>query len=294
MTLPQSERRRSGFLGSYCAAVDFVYRGNPGRRATHEDLVGDVQLGEVDGSLLNRHSFFARQRQKRSTVDAIENVAGDVGCDEHSVSDEEDVGGTELADVSVDVEENAIVEPTVDGILFRQNGIDVCPVDLRARRNRIVGDATPHTGLQPHTVLRHNGIGVVEEDRHCRVQATDPCSGNGLVDVDGCPHVHLVGRGVGRDDLLRHLHEPFETPLRREGVDADDLAGLDESLVVIEQPESGAPISVHLHRKHGVNTQAVEDGRGRDPECRVLRVHQAIAEIHLRVRECHAAMLVAR
>ena len=126
--------------------------------------------------------------------------------------------------MSVDVEEDAIIEAAVDRILFGQNRIDVGAVDFCARGNRIVRDTTPHTRFQTHTVLRDDRDRVVQENRHGGVQAAHPCSRNLLVDVDRCAYVDFAVRRVRCDQLTRDGQESFEIPFVREPIDTDDLA----------------------------------------------------------------------
>lgn len=129
------------------ALVDFDHWRNIGRGAAREDLVGDVELGEVDIAFLHRNTMVAGDLEDGAAIDALENVARRPRREERTTTDDENISSGELAYVAARVEEDAVVVAAVERILLSEDGINVGAVHLRARGNRGVRDASPHARL---------------------------------------------------------------------------------------------------------------------------------------------------
>src|SRR5699024_345112 len=114
-----------------------------------------------------------------------------------------------------------------------------------------------------------------------------PGAGHQLVDVHAHAHEHVGLRRVLGDQDAGERLEAFEGPLLGEAVDADDLAGLEQSLIVIVQTERGAALAVDLDGEDGVDAQPVEHRRGRHRQARLVDVNDLVTEEHTRIRIGH-------
>ena len=130
VALAESRGHRADVAAVDGARVHLDHRGDVGRRAAGEHLVGDVELREVHLALVRRDAEVGGHCQYRAAVDALQQVAGRARGDEHPIAHDEDVGRAELAHVPGGVEEDAVVVAAVDRVLLGQHRVHVRAVDL--------------------------------------------------------------------------------------------------------------------------------------------------------------------
>jgi hypothetical protein len=99
--------------------------------ACHEQLLGDIQLGTVDGTFDHCQSqFLLRELDDRAAGDALEDVVRCRRGDHDTVADDEHVHRAALRDVAVLVQHKSLVEAGARRLGLGQRGVGVRTTDL--------------------------------------------------------------------------------------------------------------------------------------------------------------------
>ena len=146
------------------ASIDIDHGGYLGTRATEEDLIGDVELGAVDGALDHFHiQLLAQQLDHRVPGQSLEDVVRGGRRRDHAVTDQEDVLGAAFADVTILGQHDRLVEPVLHRLGLGQGGVDIDAGDLGAGRCDVIVDAPP---ARHHAADTAVDFDIVAKGRH--------------------------------------------------------------------------------------------------------------------------------
>ena len=128
--------------------VDLAYRHQLGRRAGHEDLVGNEQLGAGDVAFDHRVTEVTGDLDDALAADAFKNRSGQRRRGDLPVANHEDVLARSFADEVVLVQKNRLLVAGIVRLDLRQHRVEVLPRCLGLRDEAQCGDGRSQGCLQ--------------------------------------------------------------------------------------------------------------------------------------------------